>query len=50
MTNEELKQKLPQGGALGKDDQDRRVVFFANDWSLQYFVEKNPTIKFFDTP
>ena len=48
--DEYLMQRLPQGAALAKDDQDRRVMLFLHEWSLKYFVENNPLIKFFDTP
>lgn len=41
---------LPYDAAVGKDDKERAVVLFTSDWSLKYFVEKNPDIKLFDTP
>ncbi|MEK7841068.1 MAG: peptide chain release factor 3, partial [Deltaproteobacteria bacterium] len=48
--DEVLKQRLPQEAALATDDQNRRVMLFQTDWSLKFFSEKNPLIKFFDTP
>jgi len=48
--DEVLKQRLPQEAALATDDQNRRVILFQTDWNLKYFSEKNPLIKFFDTP
>jgi len=48
--DEFLTQRLPNGAALAKDDQARRVMLFLHEWSFKYFAENNPLIKFFDTP
>ncbi|MBI5407376.1 MAG: peptide chain release factor 3 [Nitrospirae bacterium] len=48
--DEDLKKRLPQGAAFATDDQTRRVMLFLTDWSLKYFAENNPLIKFLDTP
>ena len=50
LKDKDLIQRLPQGAALATDDQNRRVMLFPTDWSLEYFSEKNPLIKLFDTP
>jgi len=47
---EELSKLLPQGTALAHDDQNRRVLLFEKEWALNYFLEKNPTIKLLDSP
>jgi len=47
---EKLKQILPSGAALARDDQDRRVILFDSEWSLKYFAERNPSIQFLDSP
>jgi peptide chain release factor 3 len=38
------------GVAWGTDPDDRPVVFFPNDWTLRYFVEKNPSLKLLELP
>ncbi|MDP2683375.1 MAG: peptide chain release factor 3 [Deltaproteobacteria bacterium] len=48
--NKVLEGRLPQGGALATDDQERRVILFSSDWSLNYFSENNPAIEFLDSP
>ena len=45
-----LKRSLPQGTVLAADDQGRDVILFHSEWSLRYTMEKNPLIKFFDSP
>lgn len=50
LEDEHLIQRMPQGAALAKDDQARRVMLFQTDWSLKYFADNNPLIKFLDTP
>ncbi|MGH7997629.1 MAG: peptide chain release factor 3, partial [Opitutaceae bacterium] len=41
---------LASGVSLGADSAGRPVVFFPNDWTLRYFVEKNPELKLHDLP
>jgi peptide chain release factor 3 len=41
---------LATGVALGADTHDRPVVFFPNDWTMRYFVEKNPGLQLNDLP
>jgi peptide chain release factor 3 len=32
------------GVAWGADSDDRPVILFPNDWTMRYFIEKNPTL------
>jgi len=41
---------LPNGAAIGLDDQDRLVMLFPSDWSLKYFKEIQPSVVLMDTP
>ena len=41
---------LPGGAVLAEDNLQRWVVLFSSDWSLQYFLEKNPSVQMQDTP
>ncbi|MDE3084335.1 MAG: peptide chain release factor 3 [Verrucomicrobiota bacterium] len=41
---------LATGVSLGADSHERPVVFFPNDWTLRYFVEKNPELKLHELP
>lgn len=41
---------LPFGAQTAKDDLERKVVLFANPWSLENFIIKNPEILLVDTP
>lgn len=41
---------LPTGSCFAKDDRNRPVVLFPNSWTMEYFMERNPEIKLFDTP
>ena len=41
---------LPNGSSAGNDDKGRPVVFFRDNWSMQYFVEKNPDVELYDSP
>jgi peptide chain release factor 3 len=41
---------LASGVSLGIDTHERPVVFFPNDWTLRYFIEKNPELKLHDLP
>jgi peptide chain release factor 3 len=41
---------LASGVSLGTDTHDRPIVFFPNDWTLRYFIEKNPELKLHDLP
>ena len=33
------------GVAWGRDTDDRPIILFPNDWTMRYFVEKNPELK-----
>ncbi len=46
----DLKRSLPHGAASGTDEQGRMVILFPAEWSLKYFLEKNPSIKLSDSP
>ncbi|HTB80440.1 MAG TPA: peptide chain release factor 3 [Opitutaceae bacterium] len=41
---------LATGVSLGADSHDRPVALFPNDWTLRYFIEKNPELKLHDLP
>ena len=41
---------IASGVAFGTDKLDQPVVFFPNDWTMRYFVEKNPGLKLHDLP
>lgn len=45
-----LKLKIPSGGALAVDEHGKRVMTFSNEWSLNFFREKNTNIQLFDSP
>ncbi|MBX3749202.1 MAG: peptide chain release factor 3 [Opitutaceae bacterium] len=38
------------GVSFGTDKFDHPVVLFPNDWTMRYFVEKNPELKLHDLP
>ncbi|MBS0663273.1 MAG: GTP-binding protein [Verrucomicrobia bacterium] len=38
------------GVTFGTDKLDQPVVLFPNDWTMRYFVEKNPELKLHDLP
>jgi peptide chain release factor 3 len=38
------------GVAWGTDTDDRPVILFPNDWTMRYFVEKNPDLKLHSLP
>jgi peptide chain release factor 3 len=38
------------GVAWGTDTADRPVILFPNDWTMRYFVEKNPELKLHTLP
>jgi peptide chain release factor 3 len=38
------------GVAWGTDSADRPVILFPNDWTMRYFVEKNPELKLHPLP
>ena len=38
------------GVAFGTDKLDQPVVLFPNDWTMKYFIEKNPELKLHDLP
>lgn len=50
LPDKDLKASLPNGCALGRDDQERRVILFPTDWALKYFMSNNPTLTIVDTP
>ncbi len=41
---------LPTGSAHATDIKDLPVIFFLDDWGMNYFVEKNPQYKLSDQP
>ena len=38
------------GVAWGTDSDDRPVILFPNDWTMRYFVEKNPELRLHTLP
>jgi peptide chain release factor 3 len=41
---------VAQGVSFGSDKFDNPIVLFPNDWTMRYFVEKNPELKLHDLP
>ncbi|QQS37716.1 MAG: peptide chain release factor 3 [Ignavibacteriales bacterium] len=41
---------LPAGAAFASDSDERTVILFTSEWSLNYFKEKNPSIELNDVP
>ncbi|HEY0947314.1 MAG TPA: peptide chain release factor 3 [Opitutaceae bacterium] len=41
---------VASGVSFGADKFDHPVVFFPNDWTLRYFIEKNPELKLHELP
>ncbi len=41
---------LPHDCYHGKDSKGQPVLFFPNTWTVEYFLEKNPDIRLYDTP
>ncbi len=41
---------VAQGVSFGTDKFDNPIVLFPNDWTLRYFIEKNPELKLHDLP
>jgi len=41
---------LPAGAAWAFDGENRPVILFTSEWSLNYFMEKNRDIELFDIP
>lgn len=41
---------LPAGAAFAYDTEERLVILFTSDWSLNYFTEKHPKINLSDIP
>ena len=41
---------VASGVAFGTDKLDQPVVLFPNDWTMRYFIEKNPELKLHDLP
>ena len=41
---------VASGVAFGTDKLDQPVVLFPNDWTMRYFVEKNPEVRLHDLP
>ncbi len=41
---------VASGVAFGTDKLDQPVALFPNDWTMRYFVEKNPELKLHDLP
>jgi peptide chain release factor 3 len=40
----------PSGVAFGTDKLDQPVALFPSEWTMRYFLEKNPTVKLHDLP
>jgi peptide chain release factor 3 len=50
-SEEEINQiVLPAGAAFAFDSDERLVILFTSDWSLNYFIEKHPKINLADIP
>ena len=50
-SEEEINQiVLPAGAAYAFDSDERLVILFTSDWSLNYFMEKHPKIDLSDIP
>jgi peptide chain release factor 3 len=41
---------VASGVSFGTDRYDQPVIFFPNDWTMRYFVEKNPELKLHELP
>ncbi|MFN8671158.1 MAG: peptide chain release factor 3 [Candidatus Sericytochromatia bacterium] len=41
---------IPVGAVTAKDKNQNTVILFTSDWSLNYFIEKNPNIPLSDMP
>ena len=41
---------IATGVSFGADQLEHPVVLFPNDWTMRYFVEKNPELKLRDLP
>jgi len=41
---------VASGVSFGTDKFDNPIVLFPNDWTMRYFVEKNPDLKMHDQP
>ncbi len=41
---------VASGVAFATDKLDQPVVLFPNDWTMRYFIEKNPEVKLHDLP
>jgi peptide chain release factor 3 len=41
---------VAQGVSFGTDKFDNPIALFPNDWTMRYFVEKNPELKLHDLP
>jgi peptide chain release factor 3 len=41
---------LPTGCALGEDADGQPVIFFTDEWAMNWFAEKKPEIKFSEQP
>ncbi len=41
---------LPAGAAIAEDSQERNIMLFTSEWSLNYFIEKYPRIELRDIP
>jgi len=50
LNGEDFSDTLPRNSAYGADESGRHVMLFASDWSMRYFLEKNPSVRLFETP
>jgi peptide subunit release factor RF-3 len=50
-TRDEIKAaNLPSGSEVAENDESAVVVLFKSEWALNYFIEKNPTIRISELP
>ncbi len=45
-----ITENLPSGVGLARDSQDRTVLLFPNEWSLQYFEKRYPEVRLSPLP
>ena len=41
---------MPGGVNLGTDKLDHPIILFPNDWTMDYFTDKNPDLTLHDQP
>ncbi len=45
-----MKSNLPPGSEFVENNEGKLVILFKNEWALNYFFEKNPTVKLSELP